>query len=205
MAAHNIPYVQGYGNISKVLEKIQTAQTPPRFTQDFLGGTLDIRGGSAKPVIPFLKRIGFLASDGTPTDRYKRFRNSTYAGAAAAEALKDGFAPLYEINEQAHTLSDSDLKGIVMQATGLGETSDSVDRIVGSFKSLRKFADFTAVPSNTLPDKAEAIIEPDMPKEESLFPKGINLGYTINIHLPATSDINVYNAIFKSLRENILD
>jgi len=36
------------------------------------------------------------------------------------------------------------------------------------------------------------------------LPTGLNLGYTINLHLPATSDIAVFNAIFKSLRENLL-
>ena len=33
---------------------------------------------------------------------------------------------------------------------------------------------------------------------------GINLGYTINLHLPPTSDIAVFNAIFSSLREHLL-
>jgi hypothetical protein len=28
--------------------------------------------------------------------------------------------------------------------------------------------------------------------------------YNIQIHLPATSDVGVYNAIFKSLKENLL-
>jgi hypothetical protein len=34
---------------------------------------------------------------------------------------------------------------------------------------------------------------------------GMNLSYTINLNLPATSDISVFNAIFKSLKENMLD
>jgi len=33
---------------------------------------------------------------------------------------------------------------------------------------------------------------------------GLNLSYTINLNLPETDDINVYNAIFKSLKENML-
>jgi hypothetical protein len=31
------------------------------------------------------------------------------------------------------------------------------------------------------------------------------LNYNIQIHLPATKDIEVFNAIFKSLREHLLD
>ena len=68
--AETVPYVQAYGNITKALERIRQAQTPPRFTQDFLETKLNLSGGSARPVIPFLKRTGFLASDGTPTDLY---------------------------------------------------------------------------------------------------------------------------------------
>jgi len=59
MAESPLPYVTAYGNITKVLEKIKSAETPGRFTQDFLATTLDMPGGSAKPVIPFLKRTGF--------------------------------------------------------------------------------------------------------------------------------------------------
>jgi hypothetical protein len=33
---------------------------------------------------------------------------------------------------------------------------------------------------------------------------GLRLGYTINLNLPATTEIEVFNAIFKSLRENLL-
>jgi len=34
--------------------------------------------------------------------------------------------------------------------------------------------------------------------------EGINLSYTINLHLPSTSEIEVFNAIFKSLKEHLL-
>jgi hypothetical protein len=34
--------------------------------------------------------------------------------------------------------------------------------------------------------------------------RGLGLSYTINLNLPATSDITVFNAIFKSLKEHLL-
>jgi len=55
----NLPYLNAYGNISKALEKIKTASTPGRFTQDFLATKLGLTGGSAKPLIPFLKRSSY--------------------------------------------------------------------------------------------------------------------------------------------------
>ena len=70
--AEQLPYVPSYGLIGKVLE---TAATPPRFTHDFLSTKLGMTGGSARSLIPFPKRVGFLGTDGAPTDLYKRFRN----------------------------------------------------------------------------------------------------------------------------------
>jgi Family of unknown function (DUF5343) len=94
MADNSVPYVPSYGNITKALQAIQKAQTPDRFTVDFLETKLGLKGGSARPVIPFLKKTGLLASDGSPTSLYKRFRNTAQSKRAAAEALRKGFAPL---------------------------------------------------------------------------------------------------------------
>jgi hypothetical protein len=207
MAESVLPYVPAYGNIKKVLDKIKAAQTPPRFTQDFLATTLDMSGGSARPVIPFLKRTGFLASDGAPTDLYRRFRNSGQTGAAAAEALRQGYKPLYAKNEYVHNAKDTDLKGLVVQVTGAEEDSKLVQAILGSFKGLKSFADFSSTATreaDVVDGAGDAGRESGGSGEADVLAGGLNLGYTINLHLPATSDIAVFNAIFKSLREHLL-
>jgi hypothetical protein len=71
-----LPYMASPGLIPKILTKIEEARRPDRFTQDFLGTKLGHASGSAKPIIPLLKRMGFLNSDGTPTALYDRFRNA---------------------------------------------------------------------------------------------------------------------------------
>lgn len=205
MADSPVPYVTSYGAISKTLERIKDASTPDRFTQDFLATKLGLKGGSPKPVIPFLKRTGFLGSDGSPTDLYKRFRNSAQSGAAAAEALKRGYAALYEVNEYAHDLSDSDLKGVIVQVTGQTKDSSTTRAMLGSFKALREVADFDAVSSDHEAQEidAEETVEPMVSTSGERL-GGVRLGYTINLNLPPTSDVAVFNAIFKSLREHLL-
>ena len=47
-----------------------------------------------------------------------------------------------------------------------------------------------------------------MNKDKNNLPldfQGPGLHYNIQIHLPATKDVEVYNAIFKSLREHLLE
>ena len=202
----SVPYVTAYGNITKVLNRIQTAQTPPRFSTDYLATTLRLSGGSARPLIPFLKRTGFLAPDGAPTELYKRFRNSSQAGNAAADALRAGYSALYQVNEYLHDATDAQLKGIVVQVTGSEQNSSTVSAIVGSFKALKAFATFSGDAVADVVDENES--GGTISAEDGAAPSGatarIRLGYTINLNLPATSDIAVFDAIFKSLRQHLL-
>lgn len=208
-----IPYLNAYGVVTKTLDKIVQAATPARFTQDFLATKLGLKGGSAKPVIPFLKRTGFLNSDGSPTELYNRFRNDSLRGSAAASAMRIGFETLYEMNEYVHDLTDVDLKSLVVQATGAAPASSTVKAIVGSFKALKAYADFDAQEATPEEDQKDtkANNEVQLPSTEKKKPRSVTnsldlkLGYTINLNLPATTDIAVYDAIFKSLKDHLLD
>ncbi|PWL79917.1 MAG: hypothetical protein DBY20_01455 [Coriobacteriia bacterium] len=205
--AISLPYVQAHSNISKVLEKIKNASLPPRFTQDYLATKLGIKSSAAKPVIPFLKRIGFLGSDGVPTDLYKAFRNSVESGRAAAEGLRIGYREIFEINEYANDLSDAELKGIVVQITGLEPDARNTQAIVGSFKALKEFADFNADPPAEKIVQVESIaqLESELaPTNSRRSSDTLSLSYTINLNFPATSDIAVFDAIFKSLKDHLL-
>lgn len=205
--APNPPYVNAYGTLGKVLDKIKTAAVPERFTQDFLSTKLGFKGGSPKPIIPFMKKIGLLGADGTPTDIYKQFRNPTQSGIAIAKALKEGYKDLYEMNEYLHDATASELSGIVVQATGLEKGSKTVKAIVNTFKTLKERADFKGpIAEEEEPVEKMEEVEEDLRAitKTPLTGVGMNLSYTINLNLPATKDIAVFDAIFKSLRENLL-
>lgn len=205
--SESVPFVQAYGNISKALEKIQAAATPPRFTQDFLATKLGLSGGAAKPVIPFFKRIGLLGSDGVPTELYKRFRNPSERGRAAATALRTGFRALYEVNEYIHDATEKDLKGVVVQVTGSEPASSTVRAILGSFKAVRALAVFDDGDQAEVEEQAaprDNLVRNEEPAPPRAGLSKLGLSYTINLNLPATSDIAVFDAIFKSLKENML-
>jgi hypothetical protein len=211
-ASSKVPYLQAYGNLKKALDKITKATVPPKFTQDFLTTTLDLSGGGARPVIPYLKRAGFLSSDGTPTDLYRQFRNPSLRGAAAARGLRNAYADLYTANEYVHDANDKDLKGLIVQVTGLGEDSKLIASMIGTFKTLKEFADFNA-DGDLSSDQQEGDEGEDLGGGDSgqggsrvlgYHGNSIRLGYTIHLNLPATTDIAVFNAIFKSLKEHLL-
>jgi len=200
------PFMNAYGLVTKILDKIIEAQQPERFTQDFLETKLGFSGGSARAFIPLLKRIGFISSDGVPTTLYSKFRNNDSRGAAMAQALRTGYKDLFERNEYAQDMPKDKLKNLVVEMTGAKPTDTSVASIVGTFENLKKYAkwDSSQVASGKEASKmlAPAEIPPQghPPAVEGRF----NLSYTINLNLPETSDVEVFNAIFRSLKENLL-
>lgn len=202
----NLPYVTATGNIDRALRGIQSAATPERVSQDFVKTILRIPGGSGNQITSFLKKIGFVSPDGAPSEIYKKFRNSATSGKAAADALRIGYAPLYARNEYLHKLPDDELRGLIIEETGQGHGSNTLPMILASFRAIRKFAkwneDSSAIESKgeLVPQEQNGAAPPANVSEQI----GLNLSYTINLNLPATSDVAVFNAIFKSLKDNLL-
>ena len=201
--AGKLPYVGQPGTMVRILNKVKEAQTPSRFTQDFLDTKLGIKGGTARQFIPLAKKLGFLNSDGTPSELYRKFRNTGTTGVAMAEALRRGYHEAFERNEFAYSLERDGFKGLVVEITGLAATNRVVQLICQTFAALKGLADFeakepTAPPRADIPESPEGAGD----KESSEF--DLNLSYTINLVLPKTDDPAVFNAIFRALRDNLL-
>ena len=201
--ASKLPYVNVPSTIVKIFNKVKEAKTPDRFTQDFLETKLVFKGGPARQFIPLSKKLGLLKSDGTPTDLYKKFRNDSTSGAAMAEALKIGYQEAFERNEYANDLDKDQFKGLVVEITGLEANSKVVQLICQTFESLKQLSNFEVkLPKTTIEEKIS--------KKEQIGKLGetkdfdLNLSYTINLVLPKTDDPAVFNAIFRSLRDNLL-
>lgn len=215
--SETLPYMNSTGLVSKILDKIKEAKTPDRFSQDFLGTVLGFSSGSARPFIPLAKRMNLIGTDGTPTELYRRFRSNDEASKAAmAEAIRHGFAPLYKRNEYAHRMDKHKLEGLIREITGFEENNSALRAMVGTFEQLKKYANFDLAPSSTSSEDDQNSEGGDAAGGaarggESAEPKVIHrdngpirFGYTININLPDTNDITVFNAIFKSMKDHLL-
>lgn len=203
----SLPYVTSPGNIDRALIQIKQAAVPERVSQDFVKTILKIPGGSGTQITTFLKKIGFTAQDGTPSDLYKKFRNPAQSGAAVAAAIRTAYAPLYIRNEFMHELPDDALLGLVTEVTGQPHDSNPVKLIYTCIKNLKGFANFSTVSEPIAEATAQnlSLKQSGSQKTEPIAQSfGLNLGYTINLNLPATSDPEVFNAIFKSLKEHLL-
>lgn len=203
--------MNSYGLVTKIFDKIIAASQPDRFTVDFLKTKLGYDSGSSRPFIPLLKRLGFIGSDGTPMPLYSKFRNKDSRGAAMAEAIRKGYAEVYERNEYAHDLDKAKFKNLVIEMTGLAADNPTVNAIVNTFFALKSYATFDGEAAPVGAGKKGDVIVLDKKDDDPPPPPplrrenaGLNLSYTINLNLPETTDVEVFNAIFRSLKENLL-
>ncbi|SEG66779.1 hypothetical protein SAMN05421819_4158 [Bryocella elongata] len=206
-----LPYLASPGSIKTALDRIREAAAPERVHLDFVNTILKMKGGTGAAVIPFLKKIGFVASDGSPTELYKRFRNKTSGGAAMAAAIRYGYKPLGDSREYFYKLDDKDLLNLIVEVTGAELNSSAAKQILYTLNALREYADFAAaqpgdgeVQQTSIQEGSSGGSRPGGADRSKYEGVGLRLGYTINLNLPATTDQAVFNAIFRSLKEHLL-
>jgi hypothetical protein len=207
------PYVNAYNGIPRLFEKINTAAVPPKFTVDFLNAVLDLKSSSFRAMIPLLKRLGFLDAANTPTQAYKDFRETSLSGSVMAERLRDAYSLLFKANEYAWKLAKPELISKLRSLIGAAEDDANITSVAATFLELSKLAKWEGEAPRPKPAGAGESHGGSGGKggggrrEESDgdgVESGLRLSYTINLNLPATTEIEVFNAIFKSLRENLL-
>jgi hypothetical protein len=203
-------YLTSTKNLDGMLTAIQTAQAPKRFTLAFLEN-LGYKSSSDRLILNVLKAIGFLNADGKPTDRYFRFLDQSEAAKVLADAIRDAYEDLFQLNRNAQNWSRTEVRNKLKTLTQ-GQYSDAVlTKMAGTFTELAKHADFDQPASAADADStvgAEPGSDEVAPASQTPLPGGqVALGglvYSIQIHLPESRDQAVYDALFKSLNTHLL-
>jgi len=199
----NYPYMVANNKISAMLENIRSAAKPTKFNKDLLV-KMGYTSSNDLAIIPLLKRLNFLNEDNSPTSYYDELRDPTRYQFVLADRIKNLYTDLYQIKTNIHSSNDAEVKGAFSRITGKDEAT--VTRFFNTFKALTSLANFNAT-TEQQPVKPIQIVESELPPktDAKAMPKGHpQFHYNIQVHLPATTDISVYNAIFKSLKENLL-
>lgn len=218
----DLPYLLSHKKFPDFLAKLQTAAVPKKMTANILK-KLGFPSSNDRAFIALLKKLGFLNENGQPTERYGQYRDRAKSTAVLAEGIGDAYSELLDVNT---SLYDEDLETIKSAVSSVtGREQKFVNLIAHTFKMLCENAEFSADESppessnDDRPDSIDAESEDDTnskppeletnryatrSSERSHGPlSDLSFNYNIEIHLPATTDIAVYNAIFKSLRETL--
>ena len=198
-------YVIATNRIPEIFKKIRDGQAPDRFSNQLLKDW-GLTSTNDRAFIPLLKSLGFLSSDGKPTPRYNEYRDHSRSKQVMGEALRDAYGDIFLIKEHP-TPADKD--AIEGKFKSFHNSSDNVAGLMTkTFLGLLNLADLSrkgATSSSGKEAEKKTEVETPPPPSESALPGISGLHYNIQIHLPATKDIEVYNSIFKSLKEHLFE
>jgi hypothetical protein len=203
-------YLVSTKNLDEMLKKIVDGVAPPKFNIDHLK-SIGFGSSNDRGIIPLLKDLRFLSEDGTPLPRYHAYRDRSRTKAVMAEAIRDAYGDVFHIREVPTSADRGAVEGLFKSKHN---STDKVAQLQAmTFFALLKGADLKAKPPAPAvldtPKKREADQTPKegangTPSPSELRQLTTELHYTIQVHLPATKDIEVFNSIFRSLRENLL-
>lgn len=201
-------YVLPITRIPDVFTKIRDGQAPEQVTAQLLKDW-GFNSSNDRAFIPLLKALGFLTADGKPTKRYHDYRDHSRSKVVMADALKDAYSDLFLIKAKPTSADRAAIEG---KFKSFHNQSDNVAQLMTkTFFGLLGLADLDqtqpptppATPTNDLtPPVAPKV---DVTAGAQPAPKVSGLHYNIQIHLPVTKDVEVYNAIFKSLKEHLIE
>jgi hypothetical protein len=204
-------YTIAVGRLPDLFTKIRDGQAPTQFNRQLLKDW-GFTSSNDHAMISLLKELGFLSPDGKPTTRYQDYRDHSRSMAVMADAIRDAYGDIFLIKEHP---TEADRAAIQGKFKSFHNVSDNVASLMmKNFYALLKLSDLKASPQKSPKPKEKEKSDDDL---DAGFEKkdGTNgnkqmlrmagLHYNIQIHLPATKDVEVYNAIFKSLREHLIE
>lgn len=210
-------------NLEPLLNSLTTARAPETFTQKFLQG-LEFKSTNDRLYIGVLKGLGFLTETSAPTDRYYAFLDQAQSKRVLAEAIREAYSDLFDVNIQAHTMTETEVKNKLKTLTQGKYSENVVSWMAKTFRGLADYADWSESTVKKVQQEQAAVkdekhkAEPQMPAHNPPTPLKPETGqqsggpttfgqlhYNIQIHLPESRDSAVYDAIFKSLRSHLGD
>lgn len=204
----DLTYSSTPGGLERVLQGIIKAQKPQKVDSNYISTVLAVTGGTGRAQLPLLKKLGVIEAGGSPTSLYDEFRNEKKRSRAAFRMLQNGYKSMFEVNAHVHKAEESEVENIIAQVTGADADDPIIHTIYACFDKVRKFIN----PAENVYD-LEKDVDPDADKQrerpkpdsdEESSGRKIGLTYQINIVLPQSGNIDTYNMIFRSLRENLL-
>lgn len=201
-------YMTGsFTKIPSYFDALLTAKAPDKFTVKFMSD-LGFTSSNDRQFINVLKSIGFLDDAGSPTQRYYKFLDQSCAKTMVAEGIREAYADLFALNINANKMSKEDVIGKFKTLTNGSKENATIAQMASTFINLCSYADWSEaqqynISENTSTNNPKEDTPKEMPTQTLKDTHRLDLNYDIHIHLPATRDQAVYDALFASLAKHI--
>jgi hypothetical protein len=196
-----------FTKIPQYFDTMLTAKAPEKFTTKFMSD-LGFTSSNDRQFVNVLKAIGFLDDAGTPKERYFKFLDQSFAKQMVAEGVREAYVDLFALNTSANKMTKAEVEGKFKTLTNGSKENATISYMASTFINLCSYAVWIDVPPTAQvtesPDMPEVTpVETDTSAGKQPIGRGFDLNYDIHIHLPATRDQAVYDALFASLAKHV--
>ena len=209
-------YLTSVKNFEGIMNSILGARAPERFTNKFLED-LGYKSSNDRLILGVLKSLGLLNDTGEPTQRYYDFLDQTQSKKVIAIGIQEAYEDLFNLKRDAQNMSQEEVKNKLKTLTQGSKGDKVIDSMARTFKTLCDYADWSEIPinsqvnstsaskNNDISEKPDYVVQ-NSPKSVESKPISNQLGlhYNIQIHLPETTNMAVYDAIFQSIKKHLM-
>lgn len=209
-------YLTSVKNFEGIMNSILGARAPERFTNKFLED-LGYKSSNDRLILGVLKSLGLLNDTGEPTQRYYDFLDQTQSKKVIATGIQEAYEDLFNLKRDAQNMSQEEVKNKLKTLTQGSKGDKVIDSMARTFKTLCDYADWSEIPinsrvnstsaskNNDISEKPDYVVQ-NSPKSVESKPISNQLGlhYNIQIHLPETTNMAVYDAIFQSIKKHLM-
>jgi hypothetical protein len=203
----DVPRMPSVKNLHSILDAMQRAAVPDAFGMDFLKD-LGFTSSNDRSVLKVLKFLGLLDASGRPQTSYRDYMDHTKSKKILADCIRHAYDDLFKSDKNAFSKSAKDLTGWFKTKTGAG--AKVAEKMATTFKALASYADFSGVqvtqepPADHKKKGKMAEIPPTPPAAGGLGANSFGLTYRIEVHLPDTTNVDTFRAIFRAIRDELM-
>lgn len=203
-------YLTSTKNLESIINSVVNARAPERFTNKFLED-LGYKSSNDRLIAGMFKALGLLDENGQPLSRYYEFLDQTQTFRILAIGIEEAYEDLFNLRKDAQNMTNDEVKNKLKTLTQ-GQKSDKVLSLMAmTFRALCDLADWSEdVKEKKVESKVEVVGDTPITRSQkepisvNVPPSNMNLHYNIQIHLPETTNMAVYDAIFQSLKKHLL-
>lgn len=204
-------YLNTTKNFEAIMNAVLTARAPERFTGKFLED-LGFKSSNDRLIINVFKALGLLDENGQPTQRYYDFLDQTQSKAIIAIGVQEAYEDLFNLRVDAQNMTAEEVKNKLKTLTQ-GQKGDKVIECMGkTFRVLCDYADWSIPKAQPNTEAGVALTKENTIQERKELNSSLvsntkshmDLHYNIQIHLPETTNMAVYDAIFQSLKKHLM-
>lgn len=206
-------YLVSTKNFDAIMNSILAARAPERFTNKFLED-LGFKSSNDRLIMGVLKGLGFLNETGEPTQRYYDFLDQTQSKQILANGIQEAYEDLFNLRRDAQNMSQEEVKNKLKTLTQGQKGEKVVELMAKTFKTLCDYAEWVGTenvvkkkePENSYEDVPEVnpTISSNVVLPTETSKNTLGLCYNIQIHLPETTNMAVYDAIFQSIKKHLM-